>query len=371
MSTSRPPTIDSEQLFDDVHDWIERFVNVMNPDDLDIITLWILHTHLVTELRSTPRLMIGSIAPESGKTTLLDHMNRLCHNPVQAASMTPAVLPRILQHSMATVLLDEVDRALRPDKEGVNDLIAILNSGYRVGGARILMVKGEGGAFIPMKLPTFAPVAMAGNRPQLPDDTRSRSIQIIMMPGGEDVEETDWDEIEDEAKELHDRIAEWAETVREQVPNTSRVDLPAECKNRLKEKWKALKRVAVLGGERWAATADKLIKHAIAEYNAERESGINRPPIGVMLMMDLHAVWPQDKNFMSSERLANRLIAHNPEYWARDTDRDSTRDLNAQRLGKLIHEAAKVNSVRGVRNGPRGFRRRDLHPIWIRLGLPG
>ena len=154
------------------------------------------------------------------------------------------------------------------------------------------------------------------------------------------------------------------------MPGTSRVELPDECRNRLKEKWKALKRVAVLGGERMGCQGGQTDQDAIAEYNAERESGINRLPVGVMLMVDLHAVWPRRTD--PSCRLSAWPVActHNPEYWAKDTGRENTRDLNAQRLGKLIHEAAKINSVRGVRNGPRGFRERDLKPIWLRLGLP-
>jgi hypothetical protein len=45
---------------------------------------------------------------------------------------------------------------------------------------------------------TYAPVAMAGNSPRLPDDTRSRAIRIPLLPDLDGtVEESDWEHIED------------------------------------------------------------------------------------------------------------------------------------------------------------------------------
>jgi hypothetical protein len=44
-------------------------------------------------------------------------------------------------------LLDEVDRSLRPDEPGVADLIGILNSGYRRGATRPVLVPTKGGGW--------------------------------------------------------------------------------------------------------------------------------------------------------------------------------------------------------------------------------
>ena len=67
-------------------------------------------------------------------------------------------------------------------------------------------------------MPTFAPVAMAGNQPKLPDDTLSRVIRVLIMPDHDGtVEDSDWELIEDEAKEIATQLALWANEVREQV----------------------------------------------------------------------------------------------------------------------------------------------------------
>lgn len=126
-----------ERVLTDVRAWLSRFVCVMDDLDLDLLTLWAAHTHLAFETYTTPRLVLDSSMPGSGKTTVLEHLSRLCLEPVQAASLSsPALLTRMLNKSMRTILIDEVDRSLDPKKPGVDDLIAVLNSGYKRGATR-------------------------------------------------------------------------------------------------------------------------------------------------------------------------------------------------------------------------------------------
>src|SRR5699024_10627686 len=106
---------------------------------------WIAHTHLVSETYTTPRLLIESPVPESGKTTVLEHLERLCVKPLQMASVSsPAMVTRVLGTEIHTLLIDEVDRSLSPDKPDIGDLIAVLNSGYKKGASRpVLVQKGK------------------------------------------------------------------------------------------------------------------------------------------------------------------------------------------------------------------------------------
>ena len=65
-------------LLDDLVTWWVRFIPVTDPDDLYLLALWTVHTHLVVELYTTPRLLIDSVMEGSGKSTVMDHLNRLC-----------------------------------------------------------------------------------------------------------------------------------------------------------------------------------------------------------------------------------------------------------------------------------------------------
>ena len=185
----------------------------------------------------------------SGKTTVCEHLARLACNAVHFASLSStALLVRILQDGICTLLIDEVDRSLDADKPGVKDLLAVLNSGYKVGATRPVLVPAKGNRWTVEKMPTFAPVVLSGNSPRLPDDTRSRCIRILLMPDlGGTVEDSDWEEIGDEADKLRDKIALFADAVRIDV-RAGKVDLPTGCTGRVREKWRPLKRVAVAAG---------------------------------------------------------------------------------------------------------------------------
>ena len=101
-----PPfgSIDGAALLDDVRAWFERFICVVDAAIYDILTLWCAHTYLARELYTTPRLLITSPVFESGKTTLLEHLQHLCLNPIQAAVISSeALLPRMLEQSLHTV----------------------------------------------------------------------------------------------------------------------------------------------------------------------------------------------------------------------------------------------------------------------------
>jgi hypothetical protein len=60
-------------------------------------------------------------------------------------------------------------------------------------------------------MPTFAAVVIAGNNPNLPEDTRSRIIRVLLLPDLDGrIEESDWELIEEDAEALHDELAAWA-----------------------------------------------------------------------------------------------------------------------------------------------------------------
>ncbi|WP_432244805.1 DUF3631 domain-containing protein [Arthrobacter sp. G.S.26] len=355
------------RVLTDVRAWLARFVCVMDDLDLDLLTLWAAHTHLAFETYTTPRLVLDSSMPGSGKTTVLEHLSRLCLSPIQAASLSsPALLTRMLNKSMRTILIDEVDRSLDPKKPGVEDLIAVLNSGYKRGATRPVLVPGKGGEWDVSEMSTFSPVAMAGNAPNLPDDTRSRCIRVLLMPDLEGrVESSDWEEIEEEAQELGRRLVDAAEEAREFV-RTVRPELPEGCIGRIKERWNPIKRVATAAGEQWAAIADELIKRDIAEAEMDKEDGITHLPPAVVLLKDIRDVWGPSDAFTPSAELIHRLIQHNPAMWGIASSYG--KELNAQRLGRMLVTAFKLHSTRQG-DSKRGYFRANLENVWRRMGM--
>jgi Protein of unknown function (DUF3631) len=316
-----------------VRDWLELFICPMDPRDLDLLTLWIVHTHLVNETYTTPRLLVESPVPESGKTTVLEHIARLSAAPLQMSSVSsPAMITRVLESRIRTLLIDEADRSLSPDKPGVDELIAVLNSGYKRGATRPVLVPVKGGGWDVAEMPTYAPVAMAGNQPKLPDDTMSRVIRVLIMPDHDGtVEDSDWELIEEDAKAIREELEVWARTVSEQV-RTERPTLPEGAKARTKERWLPLKRVAVAAGGRWPDVVDGLVELDLERMRLDREEGILNEKLHVTLLRHIKEVWPEGQSFVHTDDLLTKLEIRYPLSWGKSEK--YPKGLTAQRMGR-------------------------------------
>lgn len=322
------------QLLDSVGDWLGTYIRTANTGDLRILTLWAVHTHLVTETYSTPRLLLDSPAPGAGKTTTLDHLQRLCHKPVQAASLSsPSLLARLLQHGPRTILVDEADRTLNPKNEGVRELLAVLNSGYRRGASRPVLVPDKDEGWKEREMPTFGPVAMAGNSPDLPDDTRSRCIRVLLLPDhGGTVEDSDWQYIEDDAVLLREQIEAWADEVRDEV-RTRRPDYPDGLTGRNRERWSPLYKVALAAGGDWPDYCLDLAAADLADMQADREDGLARLPRHVQLLRDIAEVWPDGENFFPTWELLDAVQRRNSGMWGAASPYGQ---LTAQGMGRVL-----------------------------------
>lgn len=356
---------DTGVALDRVREWFARFVCTTTDDDLDLLALWTAHTHVVEEVYTTPRLVIDSIMPGSGKTTILEHLHRLAFKPVQMSSVSSvALLVRILDGGPRTLLLDEVDRTLDPKNPGVGELVAVLNSGYKVGAARPVLVPSKGGEWDVREMPTFAPVAMAGNSPNLPDDTRSRSIRVSLMPDlSGTVAPSDWEEIDPEAADLAQLLAQAMESVRDAV-RAAKPELPEGCTGRMREKWRPLARVAEVAGGQWPASVARLIERDLREAEMERDAGLMKRPPAYVLMEDLRHVIGEDEKFVPTNDLVSRLIRQNPEYWGMGSTYG--RDLTAQRMGRML-AGSKIFATQLQRQ--RGYIVDQFVTAWHRMGL--
>ncbi|QPS33622.1 DUF3631 domain-containing protein [Brevibacterium casei] len=264
-------------------------------------------------------------------------------------------------------MIDEAEKALSPRKPGIEDILGVLNSGYKRGGSRPVLVPSKEGGYHPESMATFAPVAMAGNAPDLPDDTMQRTITVTMFPAAEgDVNETDWELIEADVRDLGAAIGQWADGIRDEVRQT-RPDVPEGCIGRIKERWLPLKRVAVFAGGAWPEKVDELIRHDLDEMARDREEGLSSMPIHVHLIRDLHGVFERERTeFIPTSVIVAELIDRHPERWS-----DSSqfgKDLTAQRLGRML---VKNFSIRSAKNGQdvRGYYRPMFARAWKAVNL--
>ena len=98
----------------------------------DTAVMWSLFSHFVHHPAVTfmigARLGIIAVSPMSGKTTLLSAVQQLAHRPMPAASLTPALVNRVIDPYRPTLLIDEAEKLLRSNRNP--ELIALLNASH-------------------------------------------------------------------------------------------------------------------------------------------------------------------------------------------------------------------------------------------------
>jgi hypothetical protein len=158
-----------------IHYLLEDYVQ-LKPHEYVAVALWVLHTHVYSQVMVTPRLVLRSPVPGCGKTTLFDLLARLVARPKKFDLITTAALYRLLDEAHPSLLIDEADNlGLALAQNG--RLRAVFNSGHRKGGAGTLMERAHRREFS-----LFAPLALA--LPDmfgvLPRTLNERSITIAM-----------------------------------------------------------------------------------------------------------------------------------------------------------------------------------------------
>ena len=252
-----PPETTGDTLaatIDDLAEWFATYVYTRTPHAYIVLALWVVHTHTIEMVSTTPRIQVTSPQPGCGKTTLMEHLHRLVMNSEMGSHATPPLICRIVNIQQTTLLLDETDNLMNPKKEGVGDLTALLNAGYRKGQPQARLVQkskndantdGDGWAVVRHK--TYAAVALAGIGHHLPEALTSRCIQIELdRARAGQVTETDWDECELAAWALRDRIAAHADAIADDF-SKPKPDVPG-LHGRPREVWMPLLQLANIAG---------------------------------------------------------------------------------------------------------------------------
>jgi hypothetical protein len=345
-------------VLDELESWLGTYIATREAYGIYVLALWIAHCHAMEAWYSTPRLLIGSALPGCGKSTTMEHIEHLTPDALMGSNATPALLARITKDGPRPILLDESDNLLDRKREGIGDLIAMLNSGYKKSGTRPVLVPVKGGDYTPAIMPTYAPVAFAGIGDHLPDATLSRTIVVQLdraRPG--QVQDSDWQFIEPAAHALRDRLAYAVAGVVDAL-TIARPDLPV--RGRDAEVWRPLVALADAAGGRWPRVARDALAAVMSEAELDREAGITRDRPSLVLLRDLRDVWPAGETFVRTATLVDLLAAHSPETWGLEA-RFGT--IKPKRVGQLLRDYG-VRPERNPERTSRGYVLSDLERAW-------
>lgn len=209
--------------FTRTRDFISRY-SVVPSEELDLITVWAMGTHCFSPAcqwpATYPYLYITG-GPGSGKTVLgQDALGCVCRDHTSATGATGSTLFRMLgweneetgeiENMAPTLFLDEIDTTYSGSKDA--DLQRALDVGYKRGGS---IPRASGKSFI--AFPVYGPKMLMGiDNGHLPEPLLQRCLRINLERQSQDqlhaagVEPFYIFDVEDEAAELNEQLAQWA-----------------------------------------------------------------------------------------------------------------------------------------------------------------
>ncbi len=304
LARVRAVTLPVAPPLDEVEVFLSRFVAYPNEHARVAHALWIVHTHLMDEWDSTPRIAFLSPEPGSGKSRALEVSDLLVPRAVQAVNVSAAYLFRKVcaDQGRPTILFDECDTVFGPRSRDANeDIRGLINAGHRKGAVagRCVVV---GKQVQTEELPAYCAVALAGLG-DLPDTILTRSVIVRMRRRGPDesVEPFRQREHGVEGARLRSRIETWAARIAVDM-SAARPVMPEGVVDRDADKWEALLAVADAAGARWPERARAAAVALVAQ------SKNSTPSLGVRLLADLRTIFG-DQNKMTTADVIEALCA--------------------------------------------------------------
>ncbi len=358
--------IDGAALLDEIEHFHRRFNAFPTQAAYVAVTLWDAHTHLLDCFESTPRLAFLSPEPGSGKTRALEICGTLVPSPMVAVNASPAALFRAVSglEGRPTILFDEIDTVFGPKAKDNEELRGLLNAGHRRTGVSYRCV-GDGGQQTVQAFPSYAAVAVAGLG-WLPDTILTRSVVIRMRrrAPNEHVESFRSRIHEPQGHALRDRLATWANTVRDRVQGAF-PEMPEGVTDRPADVWEPLLAVADAAGGNWPQRA----REACAELVAAATAG-DKASLGIRLLTDLRDTVFCGADRMPTAQILAGLNAMDEAPWA-DLDGKplDSRQL-AKRLGEYVTADNQPIKARNIRTAEgsvvKGYYAADLRDAWAR-----
>ncbi|HJQ48283.1 MAG TPA: DUF3631 domain-containing protein [Amycolatopsis sp.] len=352
------------EVLDRVREFVARFNAFPSEHCAPMLALWYAHTHGADHFYVTPRLILSSVEPGSGKTRVLEVAQFLVRAPEMTLSATTAALFRMVSEGPITILFDEVDTIFAAKGGNNEDLRGLLNAGYKRG-ATVARCVGDAKAMKVQRFPVFAPAALAGIAGNMPDTITTRAITVHMKRRREDEEvEEFWEEdVEREATPLREMLAGWIESVTDKI-SRGRPDMPEGVRDRSAEIWRPLIAIADAAGGHWPATARAACKHFVDIANADRNGGGQR----LQLLADLRDLFStRDTDKLLTDEILAALHEMDEAPWG---DLDG-KPLDPRRLaGFLKPYGVRAKDIKlpggGVRKGYRATGPDGLTDAWQR-----
>ena len=294
----RAPSVHvGHQVLDSVRDYLAQFSAFPSAHCAPMLALWYAHTWVVEHFYVTPRLVVSSAEPGSGKTRVLEVAQFFVRAPEMTVSGSAAALFRMVSKGPISILYDEVDTVFTA--KGANeDIRAMLNAGYKRT-ATIPRCKGDASNITVERHPVYAPAALAGIAGNMPDTITTRAITIHLRRRRRDEVVRPFREkhVEAETIPLREALAEWVTGIGEQL-GAAEPDMPDGVTDRAAEIWEPLLAIADAAGGHWPTAARNACTHFVLQSTQTDTS------TGIALLADLRTLYTRH----NTDRLPTKTL---------------------------------------------------------------
>jgi len=355
----------SDNPADLVRQFLRRYVVLTEPQ-YAACSLWALHTWAFEAAVATPYLVIASPTKQSGKTRLLEALERIVREPLRTESITEAALFRSIEQLNPTILLDEVDAVFATATERTEPLRAVLNAGNRAGSEVTRCVPPDWNV---KQFSVFCPKALAGiDNGRWPDTLLDRSIVIRARRRleSETVARFRFAEVERGAEIVRDRLAFWASNHLEALTDV-RPQVPDGLSDRAADAWEPLLAIADLLDGDWPVTAQA----AAVELFHRQES--QEDTVGVALLRDIRDVFAgTGEAKLASATLSGELRKLDDSGWMNWGASRGRKGLRQSDLAMLLRpfeiapRTVRLDKSADRGSTAKGYVRADFEDAWAR-----
>jgi hypothetical protein len=323
-----PLPMTGAQALDAVTEFVSRFIVFPHEHCPPMLALWYAHTHAAEHFYVTPRLVISSAEPGSGKTLVIEVGQFLVAKPEMVLNAsTPAVFRMVASDGPITLLWDEVDAIFTGKGGGAyEDLRAMLNAGYK---RTAYIARCVGDANVVQRFPVYSPVALVGLAGGMPATITTRAITVHMRRKKRDDKAEEFREriVQRDAEPLREALAAWIGSIVESL-SEAEPEMPTGVTNRSREIWEPLLAIADAAGGHWPQTARLACQHFV------REASYQPVSTGARLLGDLRTLFTQrNTDRMATADILAELCSIDEAPWG---EINGGRPLDARRLSKEL-----------------------------------
>lgn len=357
--------VDLDELLAEVSSTLRKFV-IIDAIQADAAALWVFHTYVVSLFDTSPICIINAPERACAKTLFQTVLAELSARALQASNATPSSLFRSVDLWMPTIFFDEADTFFKDN----NDLLGMVNAGYKSSGFVLRSEATDDNSFIPRKFPVFSAKSIAGIAldKHLPDSTMSRGIVINMrrkLPN-EKVTRLRYAEpglFANLCAKLERAADDYAAAIYYARPH-----LPEELSDRSQDNWEPLLAIAACAGGDWLERATKSAL-TLSRQSMEKVSTGNELLADIQLIFEKRAGEDQYADKISSAELISELQTIEESAWATYNHGHplSPRQLASQ----LAIYGIKPKTVRvGKFDTPKGYDRSQFDDVFARYLNP-